>query len=398
MELNQRNCSLKTHQENDAILFCYDCKIYMCNKCAKHHNEIFPEHQEYKLDNKNIKDIFIGLCEENGHLYELKYFCKNHNKLCCAECITKFKGKNHGQHSDCEVCSIEDIKEEKKNKLKNNINKLEELSNNLKQSIEEIKLIFEKIQKDKEEIKLEIQKVFTKLRYSINDREDELLLNVDKLFQENFNEDIFNKIEKLPNKMKKSLDKGKLIENNWNNNDKLNSLINDCLNIENNINKINNINEGLEKFNLNQGKILFIRNENEFIEKIKIFGVVIEKSFSDIINIDDFKKINKWIGKNNKYILKYSAKKDGCNTDIFHQKCDNIEGSIIICKVDQGDIIGGYISTKIQKKDGFSDDDKAFVFNLSKNIVKRNKKNTKNAIKNFNNSSYFIRFGSSCDI
>ena len=76
MELNQRNCSLKTHQENDAILFCYDCKIYMCNKCAKHHNEIFPEHQEYKLDNKNIKDIFIGLCEENGHLYELKYFCK----------------------------------------------------------------------------------------------------------------------------------------------------------------------------------------------------------------------------------------------------------------------------------------------------------------------------------
>ena len=398
MELNQRNCSLKTHQENDAILFCYDCKIYMCNKCAKHHNEIFPEHQEYKLDNKNIKDIFIGLCEENGHLYELKYFCKNHNKLCCAECITKFKGKNHGQHSDCEVCSIEDIKEEKKNKLKNNINKLEELSNNLKQSIEDIKLIFEKIQKDKEEIKLEIQKVFTKLRYSINDREDELLLNVDKLFQENFNEDIFNKIEKLPNKIKKSLDKGKSIENNWNNNDKLNSLINDCLNIENNINKINNINEGLEKFNLNQGKILFIRNENEFIEKIKIFGVVIEKSFSDIINIDDFKKINKWIGKNNKYILKYSAKKDGCNTDIFHQKCDNIEGSIIICKVDQGDIIGGYISTKIQKKDGFSDDDKAFVFNLSKNIVKRNKKNTKNAIKNFNNSSYFIRFGSSCDI
>ena len=100
-------------------------------------------------------------------------------------------------------------KRRKKNKLKNNINKLEELSNNLKQSIEEIKLIFEKIQKDKEEIKLEIQKVFTKLRYSINDREDELLLNVDKLFQENFNEDIFNKIEKLPNKMKKSLDKWK---------------------------------------------------------------------------------------------------------------------------------------------------------------------------------------------
>ena len=149
MEQNQRKCSLKSHQENNAILFCYDCKIYMCNKCEKHHNEIFPGHQQYKLDNKNIKEIFLGLCEENKHLYELKYFCKNHNKLCCTECITKFKGKEHGQHSDCEVCEIEDVENEKKSRLKDNIKKLEELSNNLKQSIEEIKLAFEKYKKIK---------------------------------------------------------------------------------------------------------------------------------------------------------------------------------------------------------------------------------------------------------
>ena len=31
-------------------------------------------------------------------------------------------------------------------------------------------------------------------------------------------------------------------------------------------------------------------------------------------------------------------------------------------------------------------------------ILLKEKKNTKNAIKNVNNSSYFIRFGSSCDI
>ena len=397
MDLNEKECSLKTHQENIAILFCYECKIYMCNKCEKLHAELHPEHNQYKLDsNNNIKEIFIGLCYENNHLYDLKYFCKNHNKLCCAECITKFKGKGHGQHSDCEVCSIEDIENEKKNQLKDNIKKLEVLSINLQQSIEEVKLVFEKIQKDKEEIKTEIQKVFTKLRNNINDRENELLLNVDKLYEEQYNEDIFNKCEKLPNKMKISLEKGKLIEGNWNNN-KLNSLINDCLNIENNLDEINKINKSLEKFNLNKEKIIFNYRENELLERIQNFGIVVD-FFSDILKKNDLKKINEWMDRDNKYILKYSAIKDGCNTDLFHQKCDNISGCLIVCKVEKSDIIGGFISTKIQKKDQFYDDAKAFVFNLSQNIIKKNKNSYKNAIKNFDNSSSFIRSGGSCDI
>ena len=89
---------------------------------------------------------------------------------------------------------------------------------------------------------------------------------------------------------------------------------------------------------------------------------------------------------------------NGCNTDIFHEKCDNIEGCVIICKVYSSDIIGGYLSTKIQKKTEFSDDSKAFLFNITKNFVRRNKNNYKNAIKNFGDNSYFIRFGGGCDI
>ena len=49
---------------------------------------------------------------------------------------------------------------------------------------------------------------------------------------------MIKEFEKLPDKVKKSLEKGKLINNNWNNNN-MNSLINDCLNIENNIEEIN---------------------------------------------------------------------------------------------------------------------------------------------------------------
>ena len=71
---------------------------------------------------------------------------------------------------------------------------------------------------------------------------------------------------------------------------------------------------------------------------------------------------------------------------------------IIVCKVSGGDIIGGFISTKIQKEDAYSDDEKAFLFNLTKNIIKKNKKSYKNAIKNFSDSSFFIKFGNDCHI
>ena len=131
MEKNFQKCSLESHKENNAILFCYECKIYMCNKCEKHHCEIFPNHHQNNLDkNKDINDIFTGLCKENNHLYELKYFCKTHNQLCCAECITRLKGREYGQHTDCDLSTIEDIENEKKGKLKENIKSLENLSIN----------------------------------------------------------------------------------------------------------------------------------------------------------------------------------------------------------------------------------------------------------------------------
>ena len=70
------------------------------------------------------------------------YFCKTHNKLCCAACLSKIKRKGDGQHFDCDVCSIEEIKEEKKNKLNENIKYLEEFSKTIENSINKLKEIF----------------------------------------------------------------------------------------------------------------------------------------------------------------------------------------------------------------------------------------------------------------
>ena len=56
---------------------------------------------------------------------ELEYFCENHNKLCCAVCITKIKGNGKGQHAGCNICFITEIKDKKKSKLNENIEILE---------------------------------------------------------------------------------------------------------------------------------------------------------------------------------------------------------------------------------------------------------------------------------
>ena len=50
------------------------------------------------------------------------------------------------------------------------------------------------------------------------------------------------------------------------------------------------------------------------------------------------------------------------------------------------------------KDDNFYDDEKAFLFNLTKNFVKRNKKSPSKADKNFSDSSNFIRFGNGCNV
>ena len=63
----------------------------------------------------------------------------------------------------------------------------------------------------------------------INEREDKLLLEIVKIYNNYFNEDIIKKGEKLPKKIKISLEKGKLIDKEWENNDLL-SYINDCIN------------------------------------------------------------------------------------------------------------------------------------------------------------------------
>ena len=191
MEL-EKKCSLEDHKDIKSIKYCPECNIYMCNKCDNMHSTLLKKHKTYNIN--NMEEIFTGFCKEKDHPNKLRYFCRNHNKLCCGLCISKLNEEGEGQHKDCDVCYIEKIKEEKKKKLKDNIVNLEKLLIKFNESIDDLKKISSDVETNKDNLKLEIQKYFTKIRTTLNEREDELLLEIDNIFNFYFfSEDIIKK-------------------------------------------------------------------------------------------------------------------------------------------------------------------------------------------------------------
>ena len=278
-----------------------------------------------------------------------KFFCKNHNQLCCTACITKIKGKEYGQHTDCDICIIEDIKNEKKALLKENIKNLDNLSNNIQELINNLKILFEEINKNKEDSKNKIIKIFTKIRSELNNREEELLKKIDEEYENlNFNNDIIKKSEKLPDKIKLSLNEGKSIDNNWNiNNNKLNLLMNNCINIETNIKEIIYDVKNINKFNdIINYKIEFETKDIKSINDIKYFGEIsckkILRILSDSLIINKNKvfieSLISWINPENEITtnLLYRKSIDGDSYDTFHRLCDNKGPTSALIKSTEG--------------------------------------------------------------
>ena len=173
---------------------------------------------------------------------------------------------------------IDKIKMEKednqtiKEKLKKNINSLEELSTNLQRTINELKNIYETIDENKQKLKLKIIKVFDTIRKAVNKREKEILLQIDKKCEDLFfGEDLIKESEKLPEKVKVSLERKNIPENEWN--DKK-QLVVEYLKAERNIREIQNLKKCTELKDL---EITFDPKEEEIeqvLEPIKNFGII----------------------------------------------------------------------------------------------------------------------------
>ena len=269
----------------------------------------------YPLE-KDIKDIFTGLCTYKNHSLELEFYCNNHNKLCCAACIAKIKINGKGRHKDCDVCHITEIKDNKKENLEKNIKNLEDLSGKLEPSIKELKNIYEKINENKEKLKTEIQKIFCKLRTELNNREDKLYEEIDKKFNElYFKVELIKESEKLPNLVKTSLEKGKIKENDWNDENNLSKLINDCISVENTIKNINIICDKIKNFNSNKDLKFEFLPKNDDIEKGLLNKI---QNFGSLKVVENQIKLK----KEKKFFLDDDDEEN--NNDLFYIRNNNI--------------------------------------------------------------------------
>ena len=380
----KKKCSNKEHEKIDAIFFCSECKIYLCNKCENFHSNLFKNHNCYNLD-KDKNEIYWEYCQEKEHNNSLlEFFCKDHNQLCCGFCICKLKEKGKGQHKDCNVCIIEDIKEEKKNSLKNNIQNLEKLSKNIEETINKYKDIYENLIKKKEDLKLEILNIFTKIRNCLNDRENELLSDIDTKFELiQINENNIKSIEKLPNTIKNCLEKGRIMENELNENINVNSIIMNCINIEQSIKQLNTLNEAVQK-NENKKfelKFIYLNEFDDIKDAINKFGIIHKQGSNTLIKLDDSSIIkdnnlvifglNNW-KENIKTQLLYKKSRDGNDFNTFHNLCDNKGKTLTLIQSSEGFIIGGYTPLEWNRNSGWKNDNDTFLFSLTnKRIYKK---------------------------
>ena len=322
MKEAEPKCSLEEHKDIIASKYCPECRIYICSKCENFHSPWFKNHHHpYNLIKEN--EIFTGFCRENNHPNKLEYFCKNHNQLCCGLCIAKLNERGEGQHKDCNICYIEKIESIKKNNLKENIKCLEELEYKFNESLISLKKIYDSIESDKNELKKEIQQVFGKIRDNLKKREDILLKEIDNIYYTKyFNLEIIKTAEKLPKQIKLSLEKGKLIDKEWNK-ENLSSCVNDCINIENNIKNINIINENINKCNIEKKlKLKFKpngKNLDMFLDTINKFGTIYFEEFS-------FRECPININQHRKFIV------TGENKNILTKISTNNVWTGVICK------------------------------------------------------------------
>ena len=185
----------------------------------------------------------------------------------------------NGQHKDCDVCLTQEIKIEKKKELSENIKFLEDLSNFLKNSFDDIKKLFQQIKDNKEQLKLKIKKIFDDIKNVVEQKENELLNEAENQFDQIFcNEETFKDVENLQNDANSLLKRMQDIQKNWNNFD-ISILIKEYVDTDNNIHKINLVNEAVKKCNINSKMKIKILPEdenafNQFLEMIKSFGKI----------------------------------------------------------------------------------------------------------------------------
>ena len=308
MSENKKMCSFKDHKEIESVCYCQECKIYMCNNCTEYHKGLFEGHN--LINNNEKKEIVDEYCQHENHFQKLGYFCRNHNELCCAACIAKIKNNGDGEHSDCDICILKEIKTEKKSILEENMKYIAEITSNIDKSLEEIKELIEFVTNKKDVLRQKIEEEFNELRNEINKREETLISELENIYNNLFFEENFIKnYEEVYNKIRAADEKGRRINEYWNDDNKIIIVISNCIEIEKNIKEYNKMKDYWNKCDYNRNVKIYLNDENmnEILESIKTFGMVSYDNYR-------FKECPKYINDNRRYII--SGENDNILTKI----------------------------------------------------------------------------------
>ena len=133
--------------------------------------------------------------------------------------------------------------------------------------------------------------------------------------------------------------------------------------------------------------------ENEKLEELDSLIIKTKDNFDFVEKILKENIVNKKI----KYKLLYRATRDGDDSNIFHQKCDNNPQILVLFKTTKGIILGGYTEIGYKGSGYERIDNKAFFFSCDRKKiykVKQNKTAIYDAIKDkYNNNIYGPQFG-----
>ena len=159
----------------------------------------------------------------------------------------------------------------------------------MKKILKDIRTFYEHINPIKEDIIMNIKNIFHNFRILLDNREKELLYEVEEVYSKNFFSDNFLKeSNKFPTKIKYNIDKGKNVLDKWEEAEekgKINLLINDCINIERNIKELNDIKDKIASLN-SKSKMQFCTQDNDIeiiSKKIKNLGKVVCYNYKYIL-------------------------------------------------------------------------------------------------------------------
>ena len=144
------------------------------------------------------------------------------------------------------------------------------------------------------------------------------------------------------------------------------------------------------KINISKNEINEQNNNNNAKNEICIDSLIMAKEESNMILSAVKQKMNKEIKAFNKL---YQATKDGGQTSNFHQKCDNIENTLILYKSVKNRRFGAFASKKWKSEGQAESDENCFLFSLDKKkiFLPKNKNYYKLSFSTYEGPSFYLK-------